>query len=235
MAWFFKNKKNSQMMMDTELSAQDILVGTMRKQNIANQIQSVTYIMIISMLFGFAFYVKHEITLIKHSSQVSIAREADILSALNNLQSQLSTLEVDHQQMNEFKADLEQVQHDMVTQQSLTALAKNADLEKISNQLDQLKQALNIKRTNISRSKQNLIRRSPLTQTVLPFKVESLDNMAGQPFASVIYHQQFLPVRLNDSLAGWKAIKIDISSGVVVWENAEHQQFTVTAFRRLYA
>lgn len=235
MAWFSNNKQNKKMMMNAELSTEGTLIGFMKKQSIAILVQNITHIMIILTLFSFAFYVKHEITLIQHSSQVSTVREADILSQLNDLKSQLDEIKTDHQKISEFKANLDQVQQNMVTQQSLATLAKNADLQQIKAQLAQLKSALSIQQTPQHGKQQHWVKRSVPAKTVLPFKVESLDIMAGQAFASVIYRQQVLPIKLNDSLAGWKAIKIDVNTGLIIWENTKHFHITVTAFRGLYA
>ena len=52
--------------------------------------------------------------------------------------------------------------------------------------------------------------------------------MAGQAYASVQYHQDTLPLRLNDQLAGWKAVQLDSLAGIVVWENPQRRRITTT-------
>ena len=52
--------------------------------------------------------------------------------------------------------------------------------------------------------------------------------MAGQAFASVQYHQDTLPLRLNDQLAGWKAVRLDSLNGVAMWENAQRRRITTS-------
>ena len=59
--------------------------------------------------------------------------------------------------------------------------------------------------------------------------------MAGQPFVSVEYQQNTLPLRINDSLADWKVIKIDMTTGVALLENLKtRRRMTVAVSRTLY-
>ena len=237
MTWFFKNKKNPEMVTPVELSEVDCSNHPLKLRETPALITMIAHGVTISLLFGFAFYVKHEITIIKQCSQVSIEREAEILSELSDLKSQIAVIQADHQQIAELKDDLIQLQHTAATEQSLDNLVKKTDLKLITDQLAQLKKSVNINKSPFCPvAKSHAAQRLSTVYPALPFKVESLDRMAGQSFASVIYHQDTIPVLLNESIAGWKAVKMNVDAGIVVWENAEknHHRIKITASRGLY-
>ena len=49
-------------------------------------------VMTIILLFGLVFYVKYEVTIIKQLSRISIEREAECLTALNDLSGKIDKL-----------------------------------------------------------------------------------------------------------------------------------------------
>lgn len=221
---FYKNRKNTQSLEQSEFET----------ENESSLIQGVfplmrrfmIHILYFSLIIGFAFYVKHETNLIKQSSQISIAREADILTALNDLDVKVERLADDHQQISTLKTELSHIEQTMVTENSLSDLAKASDMKKISIELQKLAHPSASLHTRHASSR---ISKTPSsTNADLPFQVLSVDSMAGQAFASVKYHQDTLPLRLNDQLVGWKAVKLDSLKGVVVWENKQHRRITTT-------
>jgi hypothetical protein len=186
-------------------------------------------VMTIILLFGLVFYVKYEVTIIKQLSRISIERQDECLTALNDLSGKIDKLSQDHDQMLTLKTELNQVEKTMLTEQSLSGLAKSAELKNITLKLQQLE------RQNSFPTTHRVIRgfSHPSVQAVhLPFQVLSIDSMAGQDYASVQYHQASVPVRLNESLAGWKAVGLDSLAGVVVWENAQHRRITISMTER---
>jgi hypothetical protein len=188
----------------------------------------------ISLIFG--FYLKNEVTSIQHSSQVSIAREADILSQLNDLKSQLAAVQAMQQQIAQLESNVTHLQQTAATQQSLDNLAKNIDLKQLTDQLAQLRKAIHPGSAPICPISKNHAMHSHTNSlnTILPFKIESLDKIAGQSFASVNYHQRVFPVLLNDSVAGWKAVRMDVNAGVIVLENSQHRRVEITTSRGWY-
>ncbi len=189
-------------------------------------------VMTIILLFGLVFYVKYEVTIIKQLSRISIEREAECLTALNDLSGKIDKLSQDHDQMLTLKTELNQVEKTMLTEQSLSGLAKSAELKNITLKLQQLE------RQNSSSPIHRLTHgfSHPSVQPLhLPFQVLSIDSMAGQGYASVQYHQASLPVRLNESLAGWKAVRLDSLAGLAVWENAQRRRITTSMMERHYA
>ncbi len=227
---FFKNIKDEERAITGELPQCN--PQTFQRQGLSAVI---AHLFTLSMLFGFGCYLKHEIAPIQTLSQVSITREADILSQLNDLKSELAVTQANQQQIGALKADLIHLQQSVATEQSLDNLIKNVDLKKITDQLTQLKKTLHFGATPMCPIlKNHVARRAANFSRVLPFKVESLDRMAGQSFASVIYRQDRIPVLLNDSVAGWKAVQMEVSAGAVVWENAEHHRVKVSISREQY-
>jgi hypothetical protein len=188
-------------------------------------------VMTIILLFGLVFYVKTEVTMIKQLSRISLERQAECLTALNDLSGKIDKLSEDHDQILTLKTELNQVEKTMLTEQSLSGLAKSAELKAITLKLKQLE------RQNSSSPIHRLTHgfNHPSVQPVhLPFQVLSIDSMAGQDYASVQYHQASVPVRLNESLAGWKAMRLDSLAGMVVWENAQHRRITISMTERHY-
>ena len=92
-------------------------------------------ILYMSLLFGLVLYMKQEIHSIKQFSQLSIAHEADILTALNNLSSKMDNLSEGYAQIKELKTQMSHMEQIMVTQRSLSGLAKASELQKIAVQL----------------------------------------------------------------------------------------------------
>jgi hypothetical protein len=179
----------------------------------------------ITVLFGLVFYVKYEVTIMKQLSRISIEREAELLTALNDLNSKVDQLSQDHHQILVIKTELDQVKQSMLTEESLSGLAKSAELKNITLKLQQLTQQSSSQ--SIHHSSRNV--RSQSAQPIyLPFQVLSIDSMAGEVYASVQYQQDTLPLRLNESLAGWKAIRLDIMEGIAVWENAQRRRLTTS-------
>ena len=188
-------------------------------------------VMTLILLFGLVFYVKTEVTTIKLLSRISLEREAECLTALNDLSSRIDKLSEDHDQMLTLKTELNQIEKTMLTEQSLSGLAKSAELKKITLKLQQLERKNSS--PAIHRAMPGFSHRA-FQPMHLPFQVLSIDSMAGQDYASVQYHQASVPVRLNETLAGWKAVRLDSLAGVIVWENAQRRRITISMTERHY-
>lgn len=231
--WFFK--KNKEVLATLEPSDTPLLNQHSRKAGYLNLLSYLTLVVFFFGFFGFfglAFFVKHETTQIKLISHVSTEREAEILSALNDLQSQINSIKADHEQIKEMKESITRLERTAATEQSVLGLAKATQLQRISDQLQQLQKSYPFKKATFLRKKQ--AHPSKAIKDSLPFHIKSLDVMAGQSFVSVEYQQNTLPLRINDSLADWKVIKIDMDSGVALWENLKtRRRMTVAVSRTL--
>lgn len=189
-------------------------------------------VMTITLLFGLVFYVKYETTSIKQLSRISLEREAELLTVLNDLNAKVDKLSEDHNQILALKTELNQVQQTMLTEQSLSGLAKSAELKNVTLQLQQLaRQVSSASIHPVTRG----FSRQPSEKIHLPFQVLSIDSMAGQVYASVQYHQDTLPLRLNESLAGWKAVRLDSLAGIAIWENAQRRRLTTSMMEMRHA
>ncbi len=221
--FFRKNKEDS-----TELNSLNL--QTANKHNLKTKlIKALPHVILATLFVGLAFYVKQETTQIKLIFQVSEERQANILSSLNEIQSQMESLKADHEQIQSLQASLTHLQETMAKEQSLTNLAKSTEVQQIARELQKLKPA-----HRSSDSLKKMHRKSQSIPVTLPFRVKSLDIMADQPYASVEYQQNTLPLRVNDQLAGWKAIDINITDGKVVWEHLKTRRKIIIAASRMF-
>ena len=222
--FFRKNKELSTALDSSNFQA----VSPMKGKNII--IQLLPTVILATLFVGLAFYVKQETTQIKLIFQVSEERQANILSRLNDMQSQLNDLKADHESIQSLQTSLTHLQQTVATEQSLNSLAKSAEVQQIAQQLQQL-----VSVNHASRLLKNKHPKSPLIPVTLPFRVKSLDVIADQLYVSVEYQQNTLPIKINDQLAGWKAIEMNMTDAKVVWENLKtRRRITVAASRALY-
>lgn len=219
--FFRKNKEDS-----TELNS--LILGMINPSHLkARVFQFLPFAILTIMFVGLAFFVKQETTQIKFILQVSEERQANILSRLDEIQSQIVSLKADHAQIQSLQASLSHLQETMATEQSLTALAKSSEVQQLTKQLQQWKST-----THSPYSLKNNHQKSKPVPMTLPFHVNSLDIIAGSPYISIEYQQASLPLRVNDPLAGWKAIDMDITNSKVVFENLKtHRKITVSPSR----
>lgn len=219
-----KNKADS-----TELNSLNL--QTVNQNRLKNRVIKILPPLILAtLLVGLAFYVKQETTQIKLIFQVTEERQANILSALNEMQSQIVSLKADHEQITSLQASLTHLQETMAKEQSLAGLARSAEVQQLAKQLQQRES------TNHSpHGLKKFHRKSHPLPIVLPFRVKSLDRIADQPYASVEYQHHTLPIRVNDQLAGWKAIDMNMTDGKVVWEHLKtRRKITIAAARMFY-
>jgi hypothetical protein len=229
--WFFK--KNKEIQATLEPSDTHLLSQRNMKVLCLKILPHLTLITLFFGFFGLAFFVKHETTQIKFILHVSTEREAEILSTLNDLQSQINSIKTDLEQIREIKETVIRLEHTVATEHSVSGLAKAAQLQRISDQLQQLEKRQVSKKSAFLRK--NHAHASKSAKSSLPFIIKSLDMMAGQPFISVEYQQNTIPLRTNESLADWKALKIDVTTGVVIWENLKtRRQMSMVVLGTVY-
>ena len=118
----------------------------------------------------------------------------------------------------------------MATEQSLSSLAKSDEVQQIAKQLQQW-ESVNHAVHRLKKTHQ----KSHSLPTMLPFWVKSLDIIADQPYVSVEYQHNTLPLRVNDRFAGWKAIDMNLTDNKVVWERLKTgRKITIAASRMWY-
>lgn len=229
-SWFLKSRqlnKNKRVSMDRS----EQTIQSNDQPWLSTLIKIIPQLFYFLLFISFSFYVKHEITLIKINSQVSIEREADILSGLNDLERQVSAIQSDHQTLEGLKNKLTHLEETMVTEQTMSGLAKSTELQQVTAQLKQLQQTFKVTHPPLKKHTQT----TESFHRSLPFQVQSIDIIAGQSFASITYHQDTLPLRLNDSLAGWTVKTVDYVTGIAVFENRQHRRVTIHVPRTMYA
>ena len=112
--WFFK--KNKEILATLEPS--DTRLSGQRNWK-ALCLKILPHLTLITLFFGFfglAFFVKHETTQIKLISHVSTEREAEILSTLNDLQSQINSIKADHEQIKAVKETVTRLERTAATE-----------------------------------------------------------------------------------------------------------------------
>lgn len=57
----------------------------------------------------------------------------------------------------------------------------------------------------------------------LPFTIQFIDNVSGQPVVSVNYNSLLTPVSVGESLAGWTLVSADYASQYAVFQNSKDQ------------
>lgn len=156
-------------------------------------------------------------------SEISLRQLNEINSVIHNLEinpsntkSQLDTLHVLEKNIEIIKA-------------SMIDIAKNTDIQKVSNQVESIKDEINSQlgdlKTLIS---QSIGKKDYLDASTLPFHVISIDVIAGQPYVSVQYENIVSPLSIGDLLAGWRVINISFESGIVEFENEKDQYIKVS-------
>jgi hypothetical protein len=222
--FFRKNKADS-----TELNSLNLQTAHPHHLK-TKMIKALPPIILATLFVGLAFYVKQETTQIKFIFQVTEERQANILSSLNEMQSPMENLKADHEQIMSLQTSLTHLQEVVAKENSLASLAKSAEMQQIARELQKLKPAN--RSADLLKKRHRKSKAIPMT---LPFRVKSLDIIADQPYASVEYQQNTLPLRVNDQLAGWRAIDMNITDGKVVWEHLKtRRKITIAASRTLY-
>lgn len=57
----------------------------------------------------------------------------------------------------------------------------------------------------------------------LPFSVQNIDSVSGQPVVTVSYNKLLTPISVGESLAGWTLISADYASQCAVFQNSKAQ------------
>ena len=67
-----------------------------------------------------------------------------------------------------------------------------------------------------------------LMHKALPFQVISLDSIQHIPVASIVYDFKTVPLEKDDSLAGWRVIRLDYGKQQIEFENAKKEHVLLT-------
>ncbi len=188
------------------------------------------YLMILGalgLLACIAFVLQHEV--IKNRAFAMQNKRSEwMLRELTTIQSQLA--EFSHTTTHpEQQSMLTTMQSELsALQQTMLNLAKTADIQKVSNQIASVKEAVD---SNMRDIKQTMIGmkggKQYLDPRALPFQVIAVDIIAGLPYVSVDYNHHVLPLAVGDSLAGWEVMSAYADAGVAEWMNEKNQSVKV--------
>lgn len=179
-------------------------------------------LLLLAMLFFYHVIAKNRIISMQNKHSEFILHE------LNTIQSQLEVFsgntnnQKQQSMLNTIQAELSALQ------QSMVALAKASDIQKVSSQIASVKDDVDVKMGDI---KQVMMSSSGgkhyLDARALPFRVIAVDVIAGLPYVSVDYSDHVSPLALGDTLAGWRVVAAYDEAGVAEFMNDKNQYVKV--------
>lgn len=182
-----------------------------------------TWFILLLVLLSSFFYIKNRFDHLMHSLEIIKNQETIILTKLSDVESEKRIISDNQSQLTYLKNDVADLAKNMLNKQALSNMATTQDLQLIAAQINQLKKELPVIKSN-----NNSLNHPAVAHSSFPFKVLSIDKISGYTFASVVYHQNPLPILLNDSLAGWKLVQIDVVNGKSVWRNLKGRQVVLS-------
>jgi hypothetical protein len=152
-----------------------------------------------------------------------------ILSKLNQVNDQLETLARNPSNSKEQYLTLQGIEKNVAEiHQSLVAVAKIADIQKISNQIDSVKDAVDSQMSDIKKAmSEQGGNKQYLDPNALPFHVVAIDVISGEPYVSVNYQDHVSPLGISDMLAGWRLITADYDLNVAEFVNEKNQSVKI--------
>jgi hypothetical protein len=115
-----------------------------------------------------------------------------------------------------------------LVQKSIVDVAKSGDIQKIATQMTSVKNDIDTQLTDIKKAvSQSTGGKQYMDISILPFKVNSVDVIGGQPYASVQYGGSFTPMAVGDLLAGWRMVTADYDAWIVEFVNDKNQYIKV--------
>ncbi len=162
-----------------------------------------------------AFFVSlsQVLTIEKSRFQLEDKRTVFLTEQINSLRAQVEKLA-----STQDSAPVKKLSDELgVIEKDVSGVAKSAELEKIAvemeTHLDEMEKMIVSTSTN----------KKYLDAKLLPFQVTSVDVISQQPFVSVNYNHQMMPLGVGDSLAGWKILNADYAAMEVEFENDQGQ------------
>lgn len=174
-----------------------------------------------SLLVSYCVYhhTKHNQFLLQQNQQ-----STRMLQELNTIQSQLEAV-ADQTHSRQEESALTAMNTELATLRQLaSSTAKTADIEKVSNDIASIKQSVETHAEDLQNAlTANGFGQAELPASALPFKVVSVDILAGLPYVSVDYAHHTAPIAIGESLAGWRLMAVDDDIGAAEWMNDKNQ------------
>ena len=160
-----------------------------------------------------------------HLSTLTNKNNEIILNKLNQVNEQLETLARSPSNSKEQQLKLQSIEKNIAEiHQSLVAVAKTADIQKISTQIESVKDVVDSQMNEIKKAVSEYAgNKQYLDPNSLPFHVISIDVISGEPYVSVNYQDHVSPLGISDMLSGWRLITADYDVNMAEFVNDKNQ------------
>ncbi len=162
------------------------------------------------------------------SASLQNKRSELIVHELNTIQSQLDVFAGTSKNQKSQSA-LFAIQNELAAlQRSMVALVKTTDMQQMSSQIAAVKDDVDSKMGDIKQViLSHPVGKQYLTVEALPFRVVSVDKIAGLPYVSVEYAKHISPLAVGDDLAGWRVMAAYSDAGAAQFINDKEQYVKV--------
>lgn len=165
-------------------------------------------------LFDHLHHTEQNANAINHRSLVMLNELHDLHSQLQQLANNTNNPTNIRHAVSSLTSELESIE------KIVSDNAKTTDVKKISDQLIAVQADLADFEKNIAAQ---FSTKKYMEAKTLPFQVNELDMISGQPFASVDYDHHVTPIGIGDSLSGWTLSAADYSGQTVEFSNSRGQ------------
>ena len=156
-------------------------------------------------------------------------RAATILHELEDIQSALHRIESNPLNSKQQQTGLQSLEKDMaIAQKNMTDAAKVSDIQKLSSEINLVKNDIDTQINDLKKAiSEPLGNKSFLEASALPFRVVSVDVIAGEPYVSLEYANHISPLTIGDLLAEWRVVSADYESSTAEFINTKNQHVKV--------
>ncbi|MEO8964503.1 MAG: hypothetical protein ABI370_07520 [Gammaproteobacteria bacterium] len=184
---------------------------------------------LIAVLF-FSYTYSHKNTTVTDLISLQNKRSDVILRELNDINSVLHDVESNPSNTKQQQIALQSLEKNISSaQKAMTDVAKSTDIQKISNQISLVKDDIDSQMSDIKNAvSKNINTKEYLDASALPFRVISVDVIAGQYYVSVEYANHVSPLSVGDSLVGWRVVDADYDAGISEFTNEKNQFIKVS-------
>jgi hypothetical protein len=173
-----------------------------------------------------AIYMMNDYLKVRREQLSSLQnKNGTIIQKLNQINDQLESLSSNPRNSKDQQIKLEKIENNIAAlQKELMDIAKVTDIQKVSTQLDSVKEDVDSQMSDLKKAvSEGLGNKQYLEPDALPFHVISVDVIGGQPYVSVNYADHVSPLGITDSLVGWRLIAADFDSHAAEFVNDKNQ------------
>lgn len=201
------------------------------KKMIRNKKYLTVTILIFSLLLFITIFITAQYVNNKKSNLSSLTNKHNeiILNKLNQVNDQLEALVRNPSNSKEQYLKLQGIEKNIAEiHQSLVAVAKTTDIQKVSTQIASVKDTVDSLMSDIKKAMSEYGgNKQYLDPNALPFHVVAIDVISGEPYVSVNYQDHVSPLGISDMLASWRLIAADYDLNVAEFVNNKNQSVKI--------